>query len=96
MDRKIDKMHRLFGRAWGEKCANCQHLQGGVNQYRKCEVYGESASEATDWALKWDACGLFNKPYKGDVPIVNLNKGGRKAAEVQIKGQMSLFGGGNG
>lgn len=88
--RKIDKMQLLFGTTPGEKCRDCYHLKGGVNEYRKCEVYGESSSEATDWALRWNACGLWNKAYGGK-PIVNLNKGGHKKPEEQIEGQMSLF-----
>lgn len=87
MKRKIDRMHELFGTLPGQKCRDCYHLKGGVNEYRKCEVYGRSASEATDWALKYDACGLFNKPYDGDVPIVRLQRGDPKE-EVQIDGQM--------
>ena len=90
MLRKIDRMHEQFGFTPGEKCKTCIHLKGGVNQYRKCEVYGESASEATDWALKYNACGLWNKTYNGS-PIVRLNKGSAKKPEEQIDGQMSLF-----
>ena len=91
MLRKIDKMHSLFGVKIGEKCKDCMHLKGGVNQYRKCEIYGDSASEATDWALKYTACGLWNEDYNGSIPIVRLNKGRVKKLEEQISGQMSLF-----
>lgn len=92
MARKIDKMHELFGIRWEKKCKDCMHLKGGVNEYRKCEVYGESASEATDWALKYTACALWNEPYNGGIPIVNLNKGRRKHQEEPIEGQISLPG----
>lgn len=88
--RKNEAMYSLFGKADG-KCRDCCHLKGGVNEYRKCRIYGVSASEATDWVLSWQACGLFNKDSPYDVPIVNLNKGGRKAEEVQIPGQMSFL-----
>lgn len=92
MTRKIERMHELFGRDDEHKCKDCYHLQGGQNQYRKCEIYGHSASEATDWALRWTACGLFNREYRGDVSIVRLQRTERK--EEQIEGQMSLtFGG---
>jgi len=90
MLRKIDKMQALFGVTPGKKCRDCNHLKGGVNEYRKCECYGDSSSEATDWALRYDACGLWNKPYNG-LPIVRLNKGSVKKPEEQIEGQMNLF-----
>lgn len=89
MLRKIEKMHQLFGTTPKEKCKTCSHLHGGVNDYRKCLVYGNSRSEATDWALSWDACGLWNKPYNGDVPIVRLNSGVIKP-NMQCEGQMRL------
>ena len=88
--RKIERMHDLFGVTPNEKCKSCYHLKGGVNEYRKCEIYGRSASEATDWALKYDACGMWNKPYSGG-PIVRLNKGRVKVPEMQVEGQISLF-----
>lgn len=93
MLRKIDRMHELFGVKAGEKCKDCMHLQGGVNEYRKCDVYGISAASSTDWCLKYSACGLFNEVYSGDVPIVKLNRGGVAKEEIQIDGQMDLFGG---
>lgn len=91
MKRKNDLMYSMFGKKSGEKCKTCKHLKGGINEYRKCRIYGQSASEATDWALSWDACGLWNRNYKGDIPLVNLVKGGRKAKEIQIAGQMNIF-----
>lgn len=89
MQRKIDKMHSMFGIKQGSICKDCKHLKGGLNEYRKCRIYGVSASEATDWCLKYTACGLYNKDYKGDVPIVRLNSSDK--TEEQIPGQMSLF-----
>ena len=91
MSLKIDKMHFLYGKTPGEKCKDCFHLIGGVNEYRKCEIYGISASASTDWRLSWDACGLWNKPRpKGeDVPIVRLQRPDKVVK--QIPGQMSLF-----
>lgn len=95
MSLKIDKMHFLYGETPGEKCRDCCHLIGGVNEYRKCEIYGTSRSQSTDWRLSWDACGIWNKPRPAgeDKPIVQLNRGIRKYDEP-IKGQMSLFKGG--
>lgn len=92
MVRKIERMHELFGTCSGQKCKDCEHLYGGVNNYRKCLIYGNTRSEATDWALKYDACGLWNKPYKAEIPIVKLQRSDGKE-ESQIDGQMELFGG---
>lgn len=41
-------------------CGQCGHLRDEY-RYFKCEVYGASASEATDWRKKWDACGAFKR-----------------------------------
>ena len=90
MAKKIERMHEIFGREWGKKCKDCRHLSGGVNQYKKCEVYGNSASEATDWAQSYEACGLWNKDYEGDVPIITLY-GGRQSKDLQVPGQMSFL-----
>lgn len=32
---------------------------------RKCTVYGATHSEASDWRKKYEACGLYNKPWSG-------------------------------
>ena len=91
MAKKIEKMYELFGREWGQKCKTCRHLSGGANQYKKCEVYGNTASVATDWAQSVEACGLWNKEYKGGVPIVSLVRGGARKDDLQVPGQMSFL-----
>ena len=62
--RKIEAMYSLFGVFVGKTCEDCPHLirhcYRGKNYY-KCGVYGDSSSEATDWRLKWTACGGFDK-----------------------------------
>ena len=60
---KIAYMHARFGERVGEKCKDCQHClrcKIGNKVLRKCEVYGVSLSEATDWRASNTACGLFN------------------------------------
>ena len=86
--RKIERMYHYFGHCEG-LCKDCTNLKGGVNEYRKCQIYGVSASEATDWVMKWGACGMKNKDSTGITPIVKL--GNRKRAEEQCEGQISLF-----
>jgi len=87
MKRKIEAMYERFGRSEG-KCKDCIHLKRGSWNYPKCEVYGMTASEASDFRLKYDACGLFNKPYESDIPIIRLLDRGKN--ETPIEGQMSL------
>ena len=58
--RKIDAMHDLFGIMEGKRCGFCPHLRRIIRDraYYKCECYGISSSQATDWAKSWMACGL--------------------------------------
>lgn len=87
--RKIELMHEIFGRTENAQCKDCKHLI--KNGYVKCKVYGETSSEATDWKQKQTACGLFNKPFVTDIPIVRLVRNNKQA--IQIDGQLDLFGG---
>lgn len=90
MERKIDKMHKLFGVIPSKKCKDCKHLKGGVNEYRKCWIYGCTSSASSDWNLSYIACGMFNRDWDGDIPIIKLNRGVKKQEE-QIEGQMSFL-----
>lgn len=96
--RKIDLMHRQFGKREGHTCGMCGHLLHGRYHdkvYRKCEVYGMTHSEASDWAKKWTACGMFNRAYTGR-SIIELvrpeKKTGDIAADYPIEGQMKMEG----
>lgn len=57
---------------------------------QKCEVYGVTHSEATDWAQKWPACGLKNKPYAGRQIIDILKHEPKQRPEEDIPGQMTI------
>lgn len=63
MIRKIEAMHTLFGADESGRCADCDHLCSKMydRRYYKCEIYGDSNSEATDWAKSWTACGLLHR-----------------------------------
>lgn len=90
--RKIDIMHRHFGTS-NHICGECSNLVCGRYHdriLRKCEVYGLTHSEASDWAKRWEACGMFNKEYTGR-PIIETVKKGQKVSEQPINGQSSLF-----
>ena len=94
--RKIDLMHRIFGKCDGHTCGECSNLVEGRYHdkiLRKCKAYGMTHSEASDWAKRWLACGLFNKPWdKG--PVMSLVRPTRKDKEelqsTPIEGQISM------
>lgn len=94
--RKIDLMHRLFGKCHGHTCGECSSLvvfNYHSRTYRKCKSYGVTDSEASDWAKRWLACGLFNKPWK-DKNIMRLVRPTRKDKEemknTPLDGQISM------
>ena len=90
MKRKIELMHYQFGITPGKMCRECLNLVSyrcrGTNYY-KCAVYGETSSEASDWRLKYQACGMFNKEWTGS-PIIKLLKHGSKEPEPELEGQL--------
>lgn len=90
--KKIDKMHSLFGITEGKTCKTCKHLKGDTGEYRKCRIYGISHSEATDFSLSYEACGMYNKDYDYEKhsPVYEMNKGRKKEEDAQCPGQMTL------
>lgn len=90
--RKIDAMHARFGMADG-MCKDCPHLISGRYHDRilhKCEAYGLTHSEATDWRLRWVACGLKNLPLPDEKPVFEQIRGQRECVTEQIKGQIGM------
>ena len=92
--KKIGTMYNLFGRCENHEaiCKNCKHLtvHEANRRWYKCECYGESSSDSTDWRCSWLACGLYNRPYDGK-PVIEVKKHtGRKKKEEQIDGQLDL------
>lgn len=59
--RKEQAMYHLFGKAEGKKCKDCPHLIRKLysRAYYKCEMYGDTCAESTDWGCTWTACGLI-------------------------------------
>lgn len=97
-DRKIAAMHKEYGRGWGYKCGDCPWLHRVTlysgRRYYKCAAYGESSAESTDWAKKWEACGLV----RGTLPDVSLltrlkHMARSKPTDAPIEGQINMFGG---
>ena len=63
--RRHGEMVRLYGPCPGRRCGQCAHLvrRRYARTYLKCEVAGETASAATDWRAKWDACGKWEERW---------------------------------
>ena len=91
--RKIDFMHKLFGELPDRKCKDCPYLVSHTanRKYYKCEVYGNTSSDASDWRLKYTACGLIDKPEVSINPVINLLRMYNKKPEEQTEAQVSLF-----
>ena len=68
-ERKIHAMHKRFGTCGVFRCKDCDHLLKNRPTNRvcyKCELYGDTSSEATDWRLAYQACGMYNMPVDLD------------------------------
>lgn len=94
--RKINLMHKFFGICEGHTCGECSNLVEEPyhgRMYRKCRLYGETHSEASDWAKRYLACGRFNTPYNGS-PIIEYVRPVRTSREeaqrIELEGQMKL------
>lgn len=94
IERKITAMHKRFGTCGVLQCRDCCHLISGDwhdRRYHKCEIYGLSHSEATDWRLSYQACGMYNVPQDMDrwVPLIKQLPWQAKP-EPPLEGQMRL------
>lgn len=96
--RKIDLMHQIFGKA-ERMCKECDHFRRERYRdklYRKCEVYGITNSEASDWKASYQACGLFNTPYpyKDNQIIRYVTPERKREIEAEpLDGQIDILGG---
>lgn len=94
--RKIDAMHERYG-TYPALCRDCDHcITGRYHDRRlsKCELYGMTHSEASDWRKSYVACGMFNQipeDYDTFIPIIEqIKRAPRKGREPEISGQMSM------
>lgn len=91
--RKYQLMQKEFGNCPGHVCGECSNLVKGDWNHTKCKVYGVTSSQASDWAKRWLACGMFNKTYTGR-PIIELvrrsNPRPPATVEEPMEGQMKL------
>jgi hypothetical protein len=89
--RGIEAMREAYGAAPGRKCGTCCSLAAKrfADGYYKCAAYGNSASRATDWRLKWDACGQHGKPHDA-ATMRPLSEIRRAKAAGPIEGQLTM------
>lgn len=89
--RKLELMHAQFGRCEGHTCGECRNLRSiryrGMS-LRKCAVYGLTHSEASDWAKRWTACGMFGKEYAGPPVIESVR---RVYTDTPLENQISML-----
>lgn len=93
--RKISAMWDEFGTLYGKCCGGCCHLikhEGYRRNYYKCEIYGQSASEATDWVKGWTACKAWNVTGITKADLYKSLWRGKKQTEPEkpIEGQMEM------
>ena len=93
--RKINLMYWLFGKAGGvhtcKECSNFVQARYHTKTLRKCKVYGLTHSEASDWAQRYEACGMFDKEWHGNDIITLVRRGGVQPKEEQpIDGQITF------
>ena len=97
--KPVELMRRLYGGCPGchicAECCNFTVIHAGRKKLFKCKAYGVTCSSASDWAKRWEPCGLFGKP--ADRPMVTT---GQKMAfakaerpvesRPQIEGQIEM------
>ena len=87
--KKIEKMHNIFGLYHGNNCGKCSNIvriQTGNSCHYKCSLYGITASQASDWRLKWTACGMFCRKSN----INNVMRRTDKIDDIEIDGQIGI------
>lgn len=63
LPKRIEDMHTLYGVTPNKTCGTCNHLiryKQGTTWF-KCGLARQSASTATDWRVKWQACGKWEE-----------------------------------
>jgi hypothetical protein len=64
---RMQQMHKRYGPCpaaeQGARCGDCRHVvtRSFANNYYKCDLARCSAGAATDWRLRWPACGRFER-----------------------------------
>ena len=91
--RKIAAMRAEYGSAAGfcRDCRNFVSVRYHDRILRKCAAYGITHSEASDWAGRWLACGLYGVDFGtlGRRPLMEALRAPKKL-EVS-EGQVGMF-----
>lgn len=91
--RKIDAMHAIYGTVQDMHCADCPHFIAGRYHDKmlfKCEAYGITHSEATDWRKRYVACSLVHLPLPDERPVIDRLRGLKTRIQDQIYGQITV------
>jgi hypothetical protein len=90
-------MHKYYGKEYVtyslHKCKDCSNFNKyryRGKDYKKCSVYGESNSEATDWNNSFEACSMFNCEFVGNTLIDVLRHQCKVLPEEQLQGQITV------
>ena len=95
MNCKIEAMHQRFGTCGVFCCKTCSHLLRVIPTSRvvyKCELYGDTRGESTDWRLSYPACGMYDMVVDIDrwEPVIERLKHAPRAYEPPLDGQMDF------
>ena len=92
--KKIEAMHNEYGKDVEHKCKDCCNLSSYTQSrtWYKCEAYGNTSGEATDWAKRNTACGKFNIPFDPNktIPLIKKLKHEPRIDEP-LPGQITLL-----
>ncbi len=57
---RLKIMHAMYGRTLQRACGTCKHLviRKYAGTYYKCRKTAMTNGPATDWRVRWPACGL--------------------------------------
>ena len=94
MERKIFAMYKRFGTCGAMRCKDCSHLikvRPTDRHFYKCELYGNTGGESTDWRLSYGACGMFDMEVDMQrwEPVIEQLKHAPKV-DVPLHGQMDI------
>lgn len=102
--KPIELMHLYFGVKGGmDCCGTCCNLvviNAGNKKFRKCKAYGTTCSSKSDFAKRWEACGLYGKEVHGQIVSdtakrifsrCGIAKDEAGELETQIDGQVGIF-----
>lgn len=95
IERKFAAMQKRFGSCGVLRCKDCCHLKRlhyHDRVYYKCELYGLSHGESTDWRLHFPACGMYDMEVDMENwnPVLEQVIHAPKGPEPPLKGQVKF------